>query len=106
MVAALVLSLVGVHDDVIVEDYTLTDDRMHLVMERIRASGDYPEPLAPVAASIARAEAHSMETFLAALARSHGGAEGWARTAGIDDATLESLRAVLVEQQQESAQGS
>lgn len=97
MVAALVLSLVGVHDDVIVEDYALTDDRMKFVMERIRASGDYPEPLAPVAASIARAEASSMETFLAALSRSYGGAEGWARAAGIDDATLASLRAALVD---------
>ena len=96
MVAALVLSLVGVHDDVIVEDYALTDDRMHLVMERIRASGDYPEPLAPVAASVARAEAHSMETFLAALSRAYGGAEGWARDAGIPVSTLASLRAVLV----------
>ena len=67
MVAALVLSLVGVDDEVIVEDYTLTDERMVLVMERIRAEGDFPEPLAPVAASVARAEASSMETFLAAL---------------------------------------
>ena len=42
MVAALVLSLVGVPDDVIVHDYTLTDDRMALVMERIRAVGRFP----------------------------------------------------------------
>ena len=42
MVAALVLSLVGVPDDVIVHDYTLTDDRMALVMERIRGVGRLP----------------------------------------------------------------
>ena len=91
MVAALVLSLVGVDDEVIVEDYTLTDERMVLVMERIRAEGDFPEPLAPVAASVARAEASSMETFLAALARSHGGAHGWARAAGLGDDVLDTF---------------
>jgi protein-tyrosine phosphatase len=83
MVAALVLSLVGVPDDVIVEDYTLTDERMVLVMERIRASGDFPEPVAPVAARVARAEAASMVTFLDALRRTYGGAVGWARSAGM-----------------------
>ena len=62
------LSLVGVPDDVIVHDYTLTDDRMGLVMERIRASGDFPEPVTPMPGErVGRAEAASMETFLAAV---------------------------------------
>jgi hypothetical protein len=97
MVAALVLSLVGVPDRVIVEDYALTDDRMRLVMEQIRASGDFPEPLAPVAARVARAEASSMETFLDAVTRAYGGATGWARAAGLDDDLLRSLRTALVD---------
>jgi protein tyrosine/serine phosphatase len=96
MVTALVLSLVGVADDVIVEDYTLTDERMTLVMERIRASGDFPAQLAPVAASVARAEATSMVTFLDALARTYGGAAGWARAAGLGDDVIASLSQALV----------
>jgi hypothetical protein len=96
MVAALVLSLVGVPDDVIVHDYTLTDDRMALVMERIRASGDFPAPVTPMLERVGRAEASSMETFLAAVRDTHGDAHGWARDAGLDDDTLASLRAVLV----------
>jgi len=96
MVAALVLSLVGVSDDVIVHDYTLTDDRMVFVMERIRASGDFPEPVTPMLERVGRAEASSMEKFLAALHDGYGGAEGWARTAGLSDDTLVSLREVLV----------
>ena len=47
--------------------------------------------------SSARAEASSMETFLAALARTHGGAHGWARAAGLGDDVLDGLREVLVE---------
>lgn len=96
MVAAIVLSLVGVPDDVIVLDYTLTDERMVLVMERIRASGDFPEPATPVLERVGRAEARSMEKFLAALHDGYGGAHGWARAAGLSDATLASLREVLV----------
>jgi protein tyrosine/serine phosphatase len=97
MVAALVLSLVGVDDAVIIEDYILTDDRMTLVMERIRAGGDFPEPLAPVSERIARAEASSMQTFLDALSRTQGGAEGWARAAGLRDEVGDTLRELLVE---------
>lgn len=96
MVAALVLSLVGVSDDVIVHDYTLTDDRMVFVMERIRAAGDFPQPITPLHERVGRAEASSMEKFLDALHHRYGGAEGWARAAGISDDTLASLREVLL----------
>jgi hypothetical protein len=96
MVAALVLSLVGVDDAVIVEDYALTDDRMALVMEQIRKSGGVTQPPPELAASVARAEASSMETFLRGLADRYDGAEGWARAAGLEEEMLASLRAVLV----------
>ena len=97
MVAALVLSLVGVPDEVIVEDYTLTDARMVLVMERIRAAGGFPETATPLPPSVSRAEAASMETFLVAVREQHGSVDGWARSAGISDDTLAALREVLVD---------
>jgi protein tyrosine/serine phosphatase len=96
MVAALVLSLVGVADDVIVHDYTLTDDRMAGIMERIAASGAFPADAAPLPATVGRAEAPSMETFLTALRGEYGGAEGWAASAGLSDDTLASLRDTLL----------
>jgi protein-tyrosine phosphatase len=96
MVAALVLSLVGVPDEVIVHDYTLTDDRMVFVMERIRSSGDFPEPVTPLLERVGRAEASSMETFLAAVHGTHGDAAGWARDAGLCDEAIASLHSVLV----------
>jgi hypothetical protein len=96
MVAALVLSLVGVPDDAIVHDYTLTDDRMPLVMERIRTAGGFPESAQPLPAGVGRAEAASMEKFLDALHETHGDARGWARAAGLDAGVLRSLHEVLV----------
>ena len=96
MLAALVLSLVGVADDVIVDDYTLTDDRMAPVMERIKGSGAFPEQSTPLLVKVGRAEAQSMETFLAALREDHGGAEGWAATVGLSDDVVASLCATLL----------
>jgi protein-tyrosine phosphatase len=96
IVAALVLELVGVERDAIIEDYALTDARMSPIMDRLRTSGDFPEPTTPVAAGIARAEAASMLTFLEAVQRGYGSAEGWAHSAGLSDETLTSLRALLL----------
>jgi protein tyrosine/serine phosphatase len=96
MVAALVLSLVGVPDDVIVHDYTLTDDRMALVMERIRATNPFPDDAPPLPEGVGRAEAASMEKFLDAIHETHGDAAGWARDAGLGDDVLASLHEVLV----------
>jgi protein-tyrosine phosphatase len=96
VVAALVLTLIGVERDAIIEDYTLTDARMSPIMDRLRTSGDFPDTCATVAPGIARAEAASMVTFLEAVDRGYGSAEGWAHRAGISDETLSSMRALLL----------
>jgi protein-tyrosine phosphatase len=96
IVAALVLALVGVEREVIVEDYVLTDARMALVMDRLRASGDVPESSDPVPAGVARAEAATMITFLEAVDRGYGNATGWANAAGVTDESLASLRDLLL----------
>ena len=74
----------------------LTDDRMAPVMERIKGSGAFPEQSAPLLVKVGRAEAQSMETFLAALREDHGGAEGWAATVGLSDDVVASLCATLL----------
>jgi len=96
VVAALVLSLVGVPDEVIVDDYTLTDSRMPLINARIRETQALPPEIIPILERVGRAEAASMEAFLSVLQADYGGAQGWARAAGISQDTLASLRAALV----------
>jgi hypothetical protein len=44
-----------------------------------------------------RAQASSMQQFLDGLERGYGGATGWARATGVDEATLTRLRDLLVE---------
>ncbi len=96
VVAALVLSLVGVERHAIIDDYALTDDRMSPIMERLRASGDFLDHGETIPPGVARADAASMVTFLQALQREYGSAEAWAHQAGITDDTLSSLRALLL----------
>jgi hypothetical protein len=108
MVAALVLGIVGVQPAAIVADYVLTDAAMPRVMDRLRGP-DQPSSAADADAdadaevevelpAIMRAEARSMQTFLAGLDRDHGGAAGWARASGIDDDSLARLRTLLVDE--------
>jgi hypothetical protein len=82
-----------------VHDYTLTDDRMPLIRERItrERQGSAPTTSDTYAPAAARAEAHSMHTLLDTLTRDYGGAAGWARAAGIDDETVARLRRLLVD---------
>jgi len=96
VVAALVLELVGVRADAIVDDYVLTDEAMPAIVQRFRG-GDNATSVWNSVSGAMRAEAKSMEQFLAALEERHGGAHGWARDCGLGDDTLARLRALLVE---------
>jgi protein tyrosine/serine phosphatase len=97
VLAALVLGCVGVPARVIVEDYALTDDRMAPLLARLRGDAAAPADIRALGPSPMRAEARSMEQFLAGLDAKYGGPGGWARAAGIDGEVVENLRVVLVD---------
>jgi hypothetical protein len=102
VLAALVLGLVGVSNDDIVADYALTDDRMPMIMQRLRggtgevAGGPADQPVPQVAPELATAKATAMSTFLEALGDRYGGPLGWAESAGLDDVVVR-LRAELLD---------
>jgi protein tyrosine/serine phosphatase len=97
MVAALVLEIVGVGPQAIVDDYALTDAMMPRIVERFGEHHDSQGTWVPVAEGVFRAEAKSMQTFLAAVDDGYGGATGWARSAGLEKTTLARLRELLVD---------
>jgi protein-tyrosine phosphatase len=99
VLAALVLGCVGVPEPVIVDDYALTDERMALLMSRLRGTAFTPEAVRALGPSPIRAEARSMREFLAGLDARYGGPRGWARAAGIDDTVVAELRVLLVEEE-------
>jgi protein tyrosine/serine phosphatase len=94
ILAALVLSLAGVSDDVIVGDYALTNQVIRQICERLARFDSYTNVRSNPWTHF-RCRPEVMEGFLELLDERHGGAEGWARAAGLDDADLGSLRSRL-----------
>jgi protein tyrosine/serine phosphatase len=92
VLAALVLELVGVPRETIVADYVLTNERIRQVQRRL-ADRDTYQASANRDISV---KAATMYTFLARVDATWGGAEAWARQAGLTDAELAALRDALL----------
>jgi protein-tyrosine phosphatase len=99
MVAALLLSVLGVDEQDILDDYELTSryrtpERVNVVMARLRNErGVAPE----VAAGILRTPRWAMESVLAEIRRRYGGVEPYlVGPAGIDPSVPERLRQSLL----------
>lgn len=97
--AALILGAAGVADDVIIEDYALTDQyrsqhRLAEIGPRIEAQGLKMDDLRV----LFTAPAETMAATLGHVTERWGGIEGYLTgPAAVDDATLEALREVFVE---------
>ena len=97
VLSALVLSCVGVEPDAVVDDYVQTAARLDLILQRLRRHPVYGPTMADAPPARFRVEAGTMQRFLAELDARFGGATGWARSAGVAEATLTALRETLVE---------
>ncbi|MFC9440273.1 tyrosine-protein phosphatase [Nocardia sp. NPDC057030] len=95
LIAALVLTLLGVSEQQIVEDFTLTE----LATERLVADwrAAYPDKVLTWP-GYGRAPAEVMRLFLDGLAVDHGSMHGYATTVlGVDDDLIAALRRSLLE---------
>jgi protein-tyrosine phosphatase len=97
VLAAVVLGLLGVPDDVIVDDYALSGAAMVQVLERLQRefpdAGEIIDRYRPVIMSVDPA---SMRGLLASVRADHGGFDGLAAALGLE-AEVAGLRAVLLE---------
>ncbi len=95
------LSVLGADDDVIVEDYVATEERMPGVLARLAAAhgvdlsamGDLIDPDSP----LLRAPGEAMATMLEVLRTRHGGLAALLRAAGLSADTVAVLRERLVD---------
>jgi protein-tyrosine phosphatase len=97
VVAAILLSLLGVTREAIVGDYVATAPNMESIMSRLKASAIYAERVRMNPAEVYRADEHTMQLFLAALDERFGSASQWALDNGLEEAVLARLREQLVE---------
>jgi protein-tyrosine phosphatase len=94
LVAAMVLGLLGVDEEVIVADYAATAMVVDLLLARLHARApdrDAPGP------RIMSAEADTMRFALYWLCETHGSIEAYARTHGLTEAEIAALRDDLIE---------
>ncbi|MEJ8656782.1 tyrosine-protein phosphatase [Streptomyces sp. MS1.AVA.4] len=95
LVAALVLTLLGVPEQRVIDDFTLTELATERLLHDWRADHPGQEPAWP---GYGRAPADVMRLFLTALTRQHGSVRDYTRNLlGIDDAWETALRRNLLE---------
>jgi protein-tyrosine phosphatase len=98
VLAALLLDLCGVDRHVIAHDYGMS--RSGVAAMRAWVAANLPEALDAMndqPAAFSACPPAAMRRFLAALDADHGGAAGWARSAGVADEVLAALPGRLLE---------
>jgi protein-tyrosine phosphatase len=98
IVAALVLSSLGVPDESIVRDYSLSE--LSLEPWLAWAESNAPQVAAESASAppwVLRAPAANMQAFLDILRQRHGSVEGYLTNVGLDGEILDALRGRLLE---------
>jgi protein-tyrosine phosphatase len=97
IVAALLLSVLGVDDEVIAADYALTAEHIGELLERHRAQAEAARAPVEVSDPFYAAEIDVMRRTLRELRERHGGAEHYLETHGLEADALVTLRRALVE---------
>jgi protein-tyrosine phosphatase len=98
IVAGIVLSLLGVDDEVIVADYALSGQAMDRLMAWGRAnSGAFKTPRAEVPAAAIESRPETMARFLDQVRLDYGSVSGLARDLGVADDVVDRIRAHLLE---------
>jgi hypothetical protein len=92
VVAALLLSVLGVSEDDIVEDYALTNLAMPSILARLTRDPLHGEAVAQMPASRRIVMPDTMRRFLELLDEQHGGARVWLESAGVAPGSLDTLR--------------
>jgi len=97
VVTALLLSLLGVDDEIIAADYALTKANLDAIVERLTAAEGYQEMLEALPPDTLHAEPHTMHDFLDKLRAEYGSVRGYADAAGVAPATIQRLGTRLIE---------
>jgi protein-tyrosine phosphatase len=97
VLAALVLSCLGVEREQIVADYALTSSRVPFIVEKLNRDPVHKETIERTDARLLAADARTMTVFLDELDRQFGGAQSWALDSGVSVDQLQILRETLLE---------
>ena len=93
VLSALLLSLLDVDDEIVVADYALSQESMDDVIERLNSLRGYEDIWKELPPDTMHARPETMRELLATLGERWGGAHGFVASIGVDDDTIERLRA-------------
>jgi protein tyrosine/serine phosphatase len=97
VVAALTLSLLGVPDETITQDYALSTNATQKLIAWLKV--EYPDRIAEIESqptSFMSSPAEAMHLFLADLREHHGSVERYAESVGVEPETIDGLRTNLL----------
>ena len=97
VLAALVLSSLGVAREVVVADYALTDERIRLIVEKLRRDPVMRETVDQTDPALLAAKEATMYEFLDEVDQRFGGARAWLESVGVAPDRLERLEVLLLE---------
>lgn len=96
LVAALLLSLLGVDDDTIAADYALTSEHIEELLDRHRARAETEGSPVEVSDAFFAAEVTVMRNLLADMRNRYGSAEAYLEAHGLEPEAVAALRASLL----------
>ncbi len=96
VISAILLSLLGVPDAIIVADYAASRDNLDAIIERLTAARSYRKMFQELPPDTMHAEPETMVNFLAKMADEFGSVREYVVGAGVKDAEIERLRERLL----------
>jgi protein tyrosine/serine phosphatase len=92
VLSALLLALLDVDENLIIADYALSQESMDDVIDRLNSLRGYDDVWHELPPETLHAKPETMRDLLANIHERWGGVVGYAREAGVSDATIELLR--------------
>lgn len=92
VISAILLSVLGVPDEIIVADYAASRDNLDAIVDRLMSTKGYQEMLSALPPETMHAEPQTMIDFLGRLQENYGSVQGYAEDAGVPRNQLEKLR--------------
>ena len=97
VISAILLSILGVPEELIVADYALSQQNLDAIIERLNASDGYKEMFEHLPPDTLHAEPETMVSLLAKLEDGYGSVAAFLESTGLGSDVVERLRANVLE---------
>ncbi|MGI9591935.1 MAG: tyrosine-protein phosphatase [Myxococcota bacterium] len=97
VISAILLGLLGVHDELIVIDYAASQEQLDSIIDRLLETEGYQEMFEQLPPDTLHAQPETMVSLLERIRERYGDMTGYAREIGISERAVDRLRSSLLE---------